>query len=101
MGFISLCYSGAVKSESNGKAILMASATTSQTGPASRDLLAALNKVYGGRSFRRDALGRRIALPSEIAHLLAQNADAASAALPSMETGQRTPLLAAPNPAER
>jgi hypothetical protein len=38
-----------------------------------QDFLATLERVYRTRSVRRDAFGRRSALPSEVARLLAQN----------------------------
>jgi hypothetical protein len=50
----------------------MASANTSQIGPSNRDFLAALGEVYRGRRVQRDAFGRRMALPSEIARALAK-----------------------------
>lgn len=43
-------------------------------------LLVRLNKLYGGHSVRHDAFGRRMALPSEIAHLLALHAEDARGA---------------------
>ena len=47
----------------------------SHTGSANQDFLAALGRVHGSSGIRRDAFGRRIALPSEIARALALNAD--------------------------
>ncbi len=48
----------------------MTAGTSSSSG---NDALAvALRKLYGSRSIRRDARGRRAALPSEIANVLAQ-----------------------------
>jgi hypothetical protein len=44
------------------------------TGSANQDFLATLGRVYGSGRIRRDVLGRRIALPSEIARALAQDA---------------------------
>jgi hypothetical protein len=48
-------------------------ARTFQTRVSSQDFLAALDRAYRGRAIQRDALGRRSALPSEIAHLLTQS----------------------------
>ena len=53
----------------------MVPAKASHSGSANQDFLAALGRVYGSSGIRRDAFGRRIALPSEIARALAQNAD--------------------------
>jgi hypothetical protein len=52
----------------------MVSERASHTGSANQDFLAALGRVHGSSDIRRDAFGRRIALPSEIARTLAQNA---------------------------
>ena len=52
----------------------MVPARASHTGSANQDFLAALGRMHGGSGIRRDAFGRRIALPSEIARALAQNA---------------------------
>ena len=53
----------------------MVSGRASHTGSANQDFLTALARVHGSGGIRRDPLGRRIALPSEIARTLAQNAD--------------------------
>jgi hypothetical protein len=45
---------------------------TSHTGAANQDFLRALGRVHGSSGIRRDAFGRRIALPSEIARALAR-----------------------------
>jgi len=58
--------------------------------------LVTLNKLYGGTSIRRDAFGRRMALPSEIAHLLAVRAEDARAASTQIER----PGAESRNPAE-
>jgi hypothetical protein len=52
----------------------MAPPISLHTGSASQDFLAALGRVYGSSGIRRDAFGRRIALPSEVARTLAQDA---------------------------
>ena len=52
----------------------MVPAKAPHTGSANQDFLAALSRVYGSSGIRRDAFGRRIALPSEIARALAQSA---------------------------
>jgi len=52
----------------------MVSQRASHTGSANQDFLAALGRVHGSSGVRRDAFGRRIALPSEIARALAQSA---------------------------
>lgn len=56
-------------------------ANASQIG-FSQDLLAVLDRVYRGRTIQRDVLGRRSALPSEIARLLAQSTDDPSSSRP-------------------
>ena len=56
-------------------------ARVSQIG-FSQDFLAALDKVYRSRSVQRDALGRRSALPSEVARLLTQSTDDPASSLP-------------------
>jgi hypothetical protein len=48
-------------------------------------LLVTLDKLYGGRSVRHDAFGRRMALPSEIAHLLAAQAEDARGSSTSID----------------
>jgi hypothetical protein len=53
----------------------MAPARASHTGSANQDFLGVLGRVYGSSGNRRDAFGRRIALPSEITRALTQNAD--------------------------
>lgn len=45
-------------------------------------LLVTLSKLYGGHSVRHDAFGRRMALPSEIAHLLTLRGEDARSASP-------------------
>jgi hypothetical protein len=39
----------------------------------SQDLLQSLGRMYRGRGIQRDAFGRRTALPSEVARVLATN----------------------------
>ena len=57
-------------------------ARVSQMG-GSQDFLATLEKMYRSRSVQRDALGRRMALPSEIARLLAESSEDPTRSLPS------------------
>ena len=66
----------------------MASTNTAQIGPANRDLLATLRKVYGGGHLQRDTFGRRMALPCEVARALAEAGTAAAspATWPQMPT---------------
>ena len=52
----------------------MVLARASHTGSTNQDFLGVLGRVYGSSGNRRDAFGRRIALPSEIARALAQHA---------------------------
>jgi len=52
----------------------MVSKRASHTGSANQDFLTALGRGHGSSGIRRDPFGRRIALPSEIARALAQNA---------------------------
>lgn len=52
----------------------MKSGRTPCDGPTSQDVLATLQRVYGGSTIQRDPFGRRAALPSEIARVLAQHA---------------------------
>lgn len=50
----------------------MTSKKTSPKRPASQDILTLLAGVYRHHGVQRDAFGRRAALPSEVARLLAQ-----------------------------
>lgn len=50
----------------------MTSKHTSPKRPTSQDILAMLAGVYHNHGIQRDAFGRRAALPSEVASLLAQ-----------------------------
>jgi len=70
----------------------MASTNTAQIGPANRDLLATLRKVYGGGHLQRDTFGRRMALPCEVARALAEAGTAAElpVAWPQMPTPVHT-----------
>ncbi len=55
----------------------MTSAKERGVGCASGNILPKLGKVYGGQRTQRDAFGRRAALPSEVARMLAANHAAA------------------------
>lgn len=52
----------------------MTSAKKSYTRRESQDFLAVLAGVYRNRKIQRDPFGRRAALPSEVARVLAQHA---------------------------
>jgi hypothetical protein len=64
----------------------MMPARASHTGSTNQDFLGVLGRVYGSSGNRRDAFGRRIALPSEIARALALDAD--DSLLPARLTDQ-------------
>ena len=51
----------------------MAPKTTAHTNLMTQDLLQSLDRMYGERGIQRDAFGRRTALPSEVARVLAKS----------------------------